>query len=252
MSRQSLISIIIPAFNAERFLAEAIEGILVQEIDPLEVVVVDDGSTDRTAEIAASYDDRVRCISQANKGLPAARNRGLAAANGEFIGFCDADDVFLPGSLKLQLGKLLANPGIDLVVGRYGNEMMVDPHSEQVAFAPVEATNHYIMSMSVSLIRRQLFDKVGQFDEVMRHCDDWDWFMRAREQHVPMLFHTAILMRRRLHDQNMTRNQDASRRYTALMLKRSLDRRRNKSGAASSLSSLSSQTEQNSPPGSGR
>jgi len=243
MNSQPLISIIIPAFNAERFLAEAIESILSQDIEPIEIVVVDDGSTDRTAEVAASYGHRVRCISQVNKGPPAARNRGLSVATGEVIGFCDADDVFLHGCLKLQLDKLLANPSIDLVVGRYRDEMIVNVPGKPATYFPVEQTTHHIMQLGVSLIRRHLFDKLGKFDEAMHQCDDWDWFMRAREQQVPMLFHLSILARHRLHDGNITRDQEASRRYTALMLKRSLDRRRNESGAARSLSSLASQTE---------
>jgi glycosyltransferase involved in cell wall biosynthesis len=250
MNRQPLISVIIPAFNAERFLAEAIESILSQDIEPIEIVVVDDGSTDRTAEVAASYGERVRCISQVNMGPPAARNRGLSVATGEFIGFCDADDVFLNGCLKLQLDKLFANPRIYLVIGRHMHEMMVNAPGKSTTFSPVEQTTHHTMSMGVSLIRRIVFDMIGKFDEGMRQCDDWDWFMRAREQQVPMLFHEAILVRHRLHDGNITRDQAASRRYTALMLKRSLDRRRNECGSARSLSNLASQTERKHPLGS--
>lgn len=243
MTAKPLISIVIPAFNAERFLAEAIESILAQAAVSLEIVVVDDGSRDGTARIAAGYDERVRCISQANKGPPAARNRGLAAARGELIGFCDADDVFLPGCLKLQRDKLLANPAVDLVVGRYATEVMSSVAGQPAAPVPVETPHDYIMSLSVSLIRRPVFDRIGLFDETMRQCDDWDWFMRAREQQVPILFHSEILMRRRLHDSNITRDAEASRHFTALMLKRSLDRRRKASGTARSLASLASQSE---------
>lgn len=248
MSSEPLISIVIPAFNAERFLGEAIESVLSQDAGPLEIIVVDDGSTDRTAGIAAGYAPQVTLIRQANMGPPGARNQGLAAARGAFIGFCDADDVFLPGCLGLQLEKLCANPAVDLVVGRYANETMVSAPGEALAFAPMETSADYIMSMSVSLIRRHVFDRVGNFDAEMRQCDDWDWFMRARELQVPILLHPAILMRRRLHDSNITRDQQASQRYTALMLKRSLDRRRRGAAAAQSLASLASQAEAGSAP----
>lgn len=243
-----LVSIIIPALNAERFIADAIESILAQDVEPLEVVVIDDGSSDATAAIAGRYGPPVRCISQANRGLPGARNRGLAEARGDLIGFCDADDMFMPGCLKLQLEKLAAHPDKDLVVGRYVNETMVSAPGEAMAFTPLEASDDYIMSMSVSLVRRHVFDRVGRFDEEMRHCDDWDWFMRAREAQVPILFHPGCIMRRRLHDGNMTRNEDASRRYRALMLKRSLDRRRQGGVIAQSLASLASQDERSGGP----
>jgi glycosyltransferase involved in cell wall biosynthesis len=238
-----LISIIIPALNAERFIAEAIESILAQNVAQIEIVVIDDGSTDGTAAIASRYGPQVWCISQTNRGLPGARNRGLAAATGDLIGFCDADDVFMPGCLQLQLYKLTANPDKDLVVGRFVNETMVSGPGEAMAFAPLVNKDDYILSMSVSLVRRHVFEEVGQFNETMRQCDDWDWFMRAREAQVPILFHPTQIMRRRLHDGNMTRDQVASRRYTALMLKQSLDRRRRGGLAAKSLASLASQDE---------
>ena len=243
MTSKPLISIIIPALNAERFIADVIESILAQDCDPIEVVVIDDGSTDGTAAIASRYGSQVRCISQPNRGAPGARNRGLAATNGDLIGFCDADDVFMPGCLRLQLEKLTANPNKDLVVGRFVTESMVSGRGEAIAFAPLVTTDDYILSMSVSLVRRHVFEKIGQFDETMRQCDDWDWFMRAREAKVPILFHPNQIMRRRLHDGNMTRDQEASRRYTALMLKQSLDRRRKGGFAAKSLASLASQDE---------
>lgn len=247
MTTQPLVSIIIPALNAERFIAEAIESILAQGVEPIEIVVIDDGSTDRTAAIANRYGSPVRCISQPNRGLPGARNSGLAAASGDLIGFCDADDVFMPGCLQLQLEKLGANPDKDLVVGRFVNETMVGNSADGISFTPLEVTDDYIMSMSVSIVRRHVFDTVGRFDEAMRYCDDWDWFMRAREAQVPILFHPNQIMWRRLHDGNMTRDQEASRRYTALMLKRSLDRRRQGGSAAQSLASLASQDERNGP-----
>lgn len=244
MTEHPLISLIIPAFNAERFLAETIESILAQGIDPIEIVVIDDGSSDATAAVAARFGHPVRCISQPNSGAPAARNSGLAAAKGEVIGFCDADDSFLPGALRLQLEKLLANPEIDVVVGRYVHEAVISKPGEPLEYAPVETSDDHVLQLGVSMFRRRAFDKVGGFDEELRQCDDWDWFMRARELQVPILFHTTTIMRHRLHDSNITRDQDATRHYTALMLKRSLDRRRKAGGAAQSLRSLASQTEQ--------
>ena len=94
------VSVIIPCFNAERFLTETIESVLEQDIFRIQVIAVDDGSTDRTSAVLAKYQSRIKVISQANEGASAARNRGTAVAEGEFIQYLDADDLLLPGSLR--------------------------------------------------------------------------------------------------------------------------------------------------------
>ena len=98
-----LISCVIPVFNGERYLGEALESVLAQSYQPLEVIVVDDGSTDETAEVARRYGERVRYVWQPNAGETAARNLGLTAAHGEFIAFLDADDVWDSEKLERQI-----------------------------------------------------------------------------------------------------------------------------------------------------
>jgi glycosyltransferase involved in cell wall biosynthesis len=238
-----MISCIVPAYNTELFIGAALESILSQNFEDLEIIVVDDGSMDRTAEICAGFPSTVRCISQENAGLPAARNRGLQYSRGDFITFLDADDVYVTGSLILQLKKLMLNPAVDLVVGRFLNEEISSVPGEPMAFVPVDTPDDIVLSMGVSLIRRHVFEIVGMFDESLRYCDDWDWFMRAREMQVPMLFHRETVMRRRLHHDNMTRDREIGNAYMAMMLKRSIERRRNRFGKANSLASLSTSLE---------
>src|SRR5690242_17253835 len=97
-----LISVVMPCYNTERHIGEAIDSILSQEIESVQVVVIDDGSTDRSADIARGFGKRVECKSQANAGIAAARNCGVALARGKYLAFLDADDIWMPGSLSLR------------------------------------------------------------------------------------------------------------------------------------------------------
>src|SRR5580658_2196955 len=109
------LSVIIPAHNRELYVGEAIESALRQTRPPDEIVVIDDGSTDRTAEIARSFGKSVHCLSQSNQGIGAARNAGLQAARGNLIAFLDSDDLWLERKMEIQTAFLLAHPEIDLV-----------------------------------------------------------------------------------------------------------------------------------------
>src|SRR5262249_2428536 len=105
-----LISCIVPVFNGERYLREALDSILAQTYQPLELIVLDDGSTDGTAALVAGYGERIRYLWQANAGEAGARNRGLSIAQGEFVAFLDADDLWHPEKLRRQLARLHDRP----------------------------------------------------------------------------------------------------------------------------------------------
>src|SRR4051812_7319537 len=106
-----LVSVVIPAFNAERFLGEALASVSAQTYAPVETIVVDDGSSDGTAEVARAHPE-VALIEQENSGPAAARNRGFAASRGEFIAFHDSDDLMTPDKLAVQVSHMLENPGV--------------------------------------------------------------------------------------------------------------------------------------------
>lgn len=243
MAVDGLISVIIPAFNAEAFIGLAISSVLSQDVPNCEVIVVDDGSSDATAAIAERFGPRATCIRRSNGGPPAARNQGLAQARGAFIGFLDADDVYEPGALALQSGKLLSNPAADIVVGRMQREALVSQPGEPVRFEEVATEDNISTQLGLCLFRRAVFDRVGRFEESLIQCDDWDWFMRAREMDVPMLLHRELVLRQRLHHNNITRDREANRHFMSMMLKRSLVRRRERSGRAESLPRLSASME---------
>ncbi len=238
MASTSFVSVIIPVYNGEVFLAEAVESIRKQEHEPLEIIIVDDGSTDNTGKIARGLKGNIRYFYQHNSGPGAARNKGLEMTRGDIVGFLDADDLWQPGRLELQLARLAVNPSAEIVIGRKQRMLLARVSEGKYAFreyrGPVAA-----LSLGCCLFRRSVFDKVGLFDQTLYHCDDWDWFMRAREIGVSMTTHPEVTLLCRRHEHNITNQVEVGNHYTVLMLKKSIDRRRQRSKrSASSLPRL--------------
>jgi len=236
------ISVVMPVFNGEAFLADAIQSILAQGEDPLEVLVIDDGSTDASVAVAERFGGPVRVLRQANSGHVFARNRGLAAARGDYITTLDADDLYAPDKFTLQAGRLDRRPDIDIVIGQLSylraqaaNE---EAEAEQPSFTE-HHDDHLTLNFAGCMFHRRVFDRVGLPDESMRFCDDWDWFMRAREAGVPLLLHRHVVLHQRLHAGNMTRQRDDGEPFIVEMMRRSLARRRNGSVTPDSLPPLS-------------
>jgi len=232
------VSVIVPAFNEEDFLGEAIESVLAQTYGNFETIVVDDGSSDATAEIAAGYDG-VKLVSQENRGLPCARNAGVKASSGELLAFLDSDDEMLPDRLKIQVGNLLAGPAVGCVVG--SQELLVEEGSELPFWAPgtespmfstrgvFEISDTPDLYPVTVLLSRALFDEIGGFDETMlKGGEDADLVMRLNEAGVEMTLLKDKLIRRRIHGRNMT--QDDARSKTAVfeIFKRRIDRHRSR------------------------
>lgn len=238
--KEMFVSVVIPAYNAEKYLAEAIESVLVQQSSDLEIIVVDDGSTDGTAAVAGRYADRIRFVRQSNLGVAAARNHGIRLARGEVLGFLDADDCFTADALELQLLRLRRHPEVDIVLGQrsyFSTPAPPDLAEENLANP---ADDYLFLSFGCSLIRRSVFDSIGFLSESMRFCEDWDWFMRARESDVPLLIHKCIVLHVRLHETNTTRQRELGKKFTLEMFRRSLTRRKAANGSPVSLPPLSS------------
>ncbi len=234
--KKPLISVIIPAYNGEKYLAEAIESIHRQNYSPLEIIIVDDGSTDKTAQITKNLKGNVKYNYQTNKGPAAARNKGLALARGEVIAFLDVDDLWPLDKLQNQVPRILDDPKLDVVLGRI-KVLILPGVAEQDSHGPDTQIN---VHLGCAIFRKSVFDKVGNFDETLRYSEDHDWFLRAREQSVSMTIVGQVTLHYRLHGKNMT--QDKGTSYFQLMqaLKNSLDRRRQQgNGKAKELSRLS-------------
>jgi len=229
-----LVSIIIPAYNAGTFLSEAVQSAVGQGYRPLEVIIVDDGSTDRTAQVATGLGEPVRYVHQTNAGPAAARNRGLGMARGDVIAFLDADDLWADGALEVQIACLAANAQADIAQGLTQLFRLTEPEGAR-RFQPFGEPWH-LMSLGAAAVRRAVFDKVGLFDEGMRSAEDLDWFLRAKEAGVALVRHQRVVLQYRLHGENVTRQKAWRDAHLAAAFKKSLDRRRRKGGDSALLS----------------
>jgi glycosyltransferase involved in cell wall biosynthesis len=220
------ISVVVPVFQGERFLAAALDSIHRQSLPADEVVVVDDGSTDRSAAIAIEMAERwpaLRVLRRENGGPSVATNHGIGATTGEFLTFLDADDLMVETRLEQQARHLGDHPGTDLVIGR--EEVLVEEGA--VAPAWIRAADDgtprpYMMSM---MVRRAAFDRVGGFDPSLRASQDLDWMVRARAAGLRMDILDAVLIRRRMHGDNLVYGTAAIRQGMLRALRGRLDRR---------------------------
>jgi glycosyltransferase involved in cell wall biosynthesis len=224
-NRDNLVSVIIPAFNAASFLPHAVASIDRQGYHPLEIIVVDDGSTDNTAEVARSLPSVSCYLHHQNRGPSAARNLGLRQAGGEFIAFLDADDQWPPGKLNLQLGRLRAEPQLDVVLGRIQYISLPGAEAIDIAFETEERTLTHV-HLGSGVYRRPVFERVGLFEESLRYSEDVDWFMRAREKDISMVILGDVTLLYQLHAGNMTREMTSERSNLAAVMRLSLERRR--------------------------
>ena len=220
-----LVSVIIPAYNAGRYLAAAVASGRAQAHEPLELIVVDDGSTDDTAAVLATLGSDGRTHRQANGGPAAARNRGLGLATGEIIAFLDADDVWPDRMLQRQLPRLLANPEVDIVMGFLQRQRVSIAPDGRFEFQDL-GEPFLGPSMGCGLFRRRVFARVGGFDETLRRCEDLDWLARCRELGVRTVTYPEVTLHYRLHDRNLTLDRAQAAPSRATMLKRAIDRRR--------------------------
>lgn len=187
------LSVIIPAYNYGRFIAEAIESVLVQTMRPVEIVVVDDGSTDDTAEMVARFGDAVKYIRQENAGVCIARNRGVAESNGELIAFLDADDIWEPTKLEKQVAKFAEDARIGLVhcgMREFDSEsgetiaMHLDGMEGSVADALLLWEQPVIVGPGGTImVSRKAFDEAGGFDPRMACGEDWDLCYRIARKY---------------------------------------------------------------------
>jgi glycosyltransferase involved in cell wall biosynthesis len=178
MATPPTISVVIPTYNGERFLAQALDSVFSQLYRPLDVIVVDDGSTDASLRIAASYDE-VRCFAQEHQNVSATRNRGVAEARGTLIAFLDQDDIWVPGKLAVQSEYLASHQEVGIVFGRLRN--FLEPGE---ARPPVVTAEHRLgewtqIMLGVALVRTEIFDRVGGFTTGRGLSSDFEWFARA-------------------------------------------------------------------------
>lgn len=225
------VSIIIPAYNSARYLRECLDSVLRQTYHDFEVIVVDDGSTDGTREIAMEYianlPDRMGCLFQHNLGPGAARNHGIRKSTGSHIAFLDSDDIWKPEKIALQVAYMEANPGLaliaaefevidsgGLVMGRSKRYYEIDFNGPNVVR---DIFKHYLLMSSI-MVKREVFDRVGYFDENIINSEDTDMQIRIA-RHFKIGIINAHLVKYRSSEDSLSKSLD-----TKKILKRWRDR----------------------------
>ena len=213
-----LISVVIPAYNDERFITPAIESVLAQDYQSLELIVIDDGSTDRTREIVKEF-SQAQLHAQSHQGAGAARNAGVRASKGEFIAFLDADDLWTKEKLSRQMNALAQDRQLEAVFGHVVEFYDVDLGSAEESRAipgPIPGT---------MLIKRAAFERIGFFESAADALEGADWYLRALEKSLRAQMLPDVVYRRRIHEKNRELAHRDLNGYVRA-IKASLDRRR--------------------------
>jgi glycosyltransferase involved in cell wall biosynthesis len=199
-----LISVIIPAYNAERTLLETVDSVQNQTLANIEIIIINDGSTDRTEKtIENLHDSRIKAFSYENGGVSVARNRGITHTMGEFIAFIDADDLWTPDKLERQLAALEAHPEAAVA---YSWTQTIDErghwlHRYHSVFVEGDVyteilVNNFVSNGSNILVRKEAILSVGEFDSTLKSCEDWDFYIRlAAKYHFVVVPDWQILYR---------------------------------------------------------
>jgi glycosyltransferase involved in cell wall biosynthesis len=222
-----LVSVIIPVYNGEKFLADAVTSVQRQAYAPVEIIIVDDGSTDSTREIAAQLTGNIRYVYQDNSGPPAARNTAVKLAQGEFVTFLDSDDLWVERRLEIQVAMLLEHPTYDLVMG---NLQLVKMATDSMVQPALIGKPFPALSLGTTLIRRFVFERVGFLDEQLRYDDDVDWLLRVKQLGMRLVLHEDTVLLYRRHASNLTNDMKTNYKYLIQALHRSLTRQRRKDG----------------------
>jgi glycosyltransferase involved in cell wall biosynthesis len=221
-----LVSVIIPVFNGEKYLREAIESVLAQTYRSFEIILVNDGSTDNSGAIAKSFASQLRYFYQDNSGLAAALNSGIELSGGCFLSFLDADDLWKEDKLMRQMMVFEDNPHVDIVFGQvkhfYSSEL--DENQRRRMRIPARVIRGFFKGSM--LIKRDSFFRVGVFDTRWKVGDFVDWYLKAVEKGMKSIVLNDVVTLRRIHADNMGVRERKSQTDFVRILKASLDRRR--------------------------
>ena len=210
-SKNPAVSVIIPTYNRGWILKEAIDSVLAQEFIDYELIVVDDGSTDDTRAILDSYGRDIIVLAQANKGVSAARNRGIAESRAQLVAFLDSDDLWLPQKLTRQVSFFKSNPAA--LIGQteetwVRNGVRVNPkkrHQKLSGMIFEPSLDLCLVSPSAVMIRKALFDTIGTFDESLPACEDYDLWLRVGCRYPVFLIDEPLIIKRGGHEDQLSK-----------------------------------------------
>ena len=209
--KKPLVSVIIPTYNRGWVVQEAIDSVLDQDFRDYELIVVDDGSDDNTREILGAYGKAITVLQQSNRGVSAARNRGIAEAAGRLIAFLDSDDLWLPRKLTTQVKFFAENA--DAVINQtqeiwIRNGVRVNPKKRHHKFSGMifeRSLALCLVSPSAVMIKKCLFDAVGVFDEQLPACEDYDLWLRVSCRYPVHLIDFPFIIKRGGHDDQLSK-----------------------------------------------
>lgn len=226
MNPSPLVSVIIPVYNTERYVGDAVKSVLEQTYHNFEVILVDDGSTDKSLSALEIFGSQIRVYKQEHQGIGATRNRAIEEAKGAFLAFLDADDIWMKDKLENQIRVFQEQPDLEICLGLFEFFLSpdLDEETRKKKYFPKGLLKGYLAS--ATLVRRASFDKVGSFATNWKVGEFVDWFARVRSQKLKMAMLPRICFARRIHATNHGVVEKKSRGDYLRILKASLDRRR--------------------------
>ncbi len=200
------VSCVIPVYNGERFLAQAVESVLAQAYSPMEIIVVDDGSTDGTKDIADRFGNELTYVRQSNAGPSSARNHGIRLSSGEFVAFLDSDDLWRPRKTAIQLQRFEARPELAICTAQMQNFWSEEVQHEVSTLMDGRLTEIQPNLGSSFMARRSVFQTIGFLDTAFKHRDIQELILRAVDGGLPIEALPDVLVKRRIHEANISRH----------------------------------------------
>jgi len=218
-----LVSVIVPVYNGELYLAEAIESVLQQAYQPKEIIVVDDGSEDRTSEIAQSF-PQVQYLFQVNQGVAAARNAGIDAAIGKLIIFLDSDDIMLPDAISKGVAYIIQNPDSNCLISMH--HAFLEPGMEKPPWLRAEELSEAQYGFGYLLAKKSFLEKIGGFDPNYLNLVDVEILFRARGLGFQIDKYPEVVIHKRIHAKNLSQGVSLARANMLKIAQASVERQR--------------------------
>lgn len=220
-----LVSIIMIVKNGERFIRQALDSIMAQSYRPFEIILVDGNSQDKTLEIAAEYNP-IRILQQVGTGVSDGYNTGIRAATADFVAFLSHDDLWTPDKLTVQMNYLIGHP--EIMFTNCLRTFFLEPGSgiPEGFRRHLLVGEHPAMIMESLVARKTVFDQVGYFNIALRTAEDVDWYSRATDLKIPSIMLPQVLLRKRIHDRNISMDVDKNNQNLLVALRASVVRKK--------------------------